>query len=156
MKLYIGITFFAIGLLLPLLALVVPFLGIPTLAETLLSAILIVGGPEVFLILGVVFAGKPTMTYIKKRFKSAIFDSPVSAMRHYLGIGCLVFSVLSSWIMMYIFVLTNWELSPEVTLILFGSIDLLFVVSFFIMGGPFLQKLMDLFTRESPASTQQR
>jgi len=145
-KFYLGVILFSIGMLLPLLALVVPFLGFSLLVKTLISAILVVGGPEVFIILGIVLSGKPTIDFIKSRFKSFFFSRPVSRTRHYIGITCMLFSIITSWVLMYFFVLTEMPVEEEVKLLCLGSIDLIFVISFFILGGPFFQKIANLFT----------
>ncbi len=145
-KFYVGMTLFCLGLFLPLLALIVPFLGFPLLVKVLLSSILVVGGPEVFMVMGVVFAGKPTIDFIKAKFKSLLLFKPVSRTRHYIGISCLLLSIIASWVLMYYFVLTEIPIKEEVKLLCLGSIDFIFVISFFILGGPFFQKIANLFT----------
>jgi len=145
-KFYAGVTLFCLGLFLPLLALVVPFLGFPLLVKVLLSSILVVGGPEVFIVIGVIFAGKPAIDLIKAKFKSLLLFMPVSRTRHYIGISCLLFSIIASWVLMYYFILTEIPINEKVKLLFLGSIDFIFVISFFILGGPFFQKLANLFT----------
>ncbi len=145
-KFYVGIILFCLGLFLPFLALIVPFLGISLLVKTVLAAIFIVGGPEVFMVLGVVFAGKPTINLIKAKFKSFFLFKPVSRTRHYIGITCLLFSIVAGWVSMYFLVLTDRPIGDEIKLLCLGSIDLIFIASFFILGSPFFQKLTNLFT----------
>ena len=145
LKFYVGLILFCVGLFLPLLGLVVPFLNLPVLTKTVITGMLVVGGPEIFMILGVVFAGKETMNFIKKRFKS-FFTKPVGRARHYTGVFMMLLSILASWSLTYFYLLTETATTDETKLLMIGCADLVFVASFFILGAPFWQKLTNLFT----------
>jgi len=145
-KFYVGLILFCIGIFLPLLAFIVPFLGFPVLVKTVITSILIVGGPEIFMILGVIFAGKETMKFIKGRFWSFFTTPSISKTRHYIGVAMILFSILANWVLAYLFILFESKIDEEMALILVGTADSIFVISFFILGIPFWRKLINLFT----------
>ena len=70
-KFYLGIAFLTMSCFLPLLGFVVPVLGLPLGLSSVVMALLMVGGPEIMIILVVIFLGKDVYNYIKK--KSLLF-----------------------------------------------------------------------------------
>ncbi len=66
-KFYTGVTVLVIGFLLPLLFPFVAYLDVSTEVRTLISGILLVGGPEVFSIIAIAIMGKSGYIYIKSK-----------------------------------------------------------------------------------------
>ena len=146
-KYYTGMTCMVLSLLLPLLGFVIPFIGLPVGVSAVLVGLLTVGGPEIMVILAVVFLGKQTFNYYKQKF-FALFKrtgpiKPVSSTRYYIGLVIL----FGSPTILYLNAYAPHLLPANDTYryyLLIGA-DLAFVLSFFILGGNFWEKFKGLF-----------
>jgi len=147
----LGLCIIAFGdVILPALCLVLPYLDLPTSVKVGLATIFLVGGPEVLTIVGVALAGKEGYAAFKaalrKIWKRIRPPQRVSPARYRLGVVVFVASGLPMWLLAYLRAVTALPLdNREVLWILIGS-DIVFLISFFIAGGEFWEKLKGLFT----------
>lgn len=136
---------FILCLIMPLLSLLVPILGLSKTSSALLIGGLVVGAPELFMVLAIALWGKSTFDYfITQVFGLFRFLAPaksVSSTRYYVGLTLLIISFFPSWILSYAPSLVND--TTRICIVL--SFDILFVISFFILGGNFWNKVRELF-----------
>jgi hypothetical protein len=148
-RFYAGMTAMALAVIMPLSALVVPVLGLSTTQSALLAGVLLAGGPEVLCILAVALLGKETFLYLAHRAKTAlrraVIDQPASRARYYAGLVV----ILLSWLPAYIYAYSP-ALLPQgnARIYLLAAMDLAFVVSVFLMGGEFWEKVRRIFVYE--------
>ena len=148
-RFYAGMTAMALAVIMPLCALVVPVLGLSATQSALLAGVLLAGGPEVLCILAVALLGKETFLYLAHRAKTAlrraVIDQPASRARYYAGLVV----ILLSWLPAYIYAYSP-ALLPQgnARIYLLAAMDLAFVVSVFLMGGEFWEKVRRIFVYE--------
>lgn len=146
-KLYIGGIIFIIGVLSPLL---IPFVTNSNLSvgfKTILSGLLALGIPEVFMIIAVAVMGKSGYEFLKGEFfgflKNFAPSDQVSLTRYRIGLILfslpILFGVLQPYLALYISFL------KEPSLYLTIGLDVFFIASFFVLGGDFWDKLSGLF-----------
>lgn len=152
----IGMVCIGLSIISPLLALFVPLLGLSAGVSATLVGVLLLGGPEVFLVLGAILAGKEAVQAIKSKvmslFKREGPPRPVSRARYNFGLILLVASLVATWILAYAGLVIDVELTQSTELIINAAIDAVVIVSFFILGEQFWEKLKRLFTWEPAAA----
>ena len=107
-----------------------------------------IGGPEVMIIIAAIFLGKETARYYKAKFldffKREGPPKPVSRTRYYIGLTLILASIIPIYIAGYIPPdIIPWTEEEKVFILL--SMDILFVISFFIAGPDFWEKIKSLF-----------
>jgi len=125
-----------------------------TALKATINGILLIGAPKVFLLVAIAIMGKPGFAYLKsllgRYFKRFAPAATVSPMRYRIGLILLVSVVLLSSIGDYL----SSRLLPvgrnHPHLVAFAG-DLLIVLSLFLLGGDFWDKLRALFSREAKA-----
>lgn len=148
---YVGLILFVLSLILPLLALViVPLLGVSPGISTLLYGLSIAGGPDLLLVAAAALMGKENLTYLLSKlggwFKNLVKWDQVTAKRYRLGVWLLVISVLTSLVLFYIFPSSLREGDqPGWGFYVTVGADILFIISFFVLGAEFWGKLRSLF-----------
>jgi hypothetical protein len=148
-RFYAGMVAMALAVIMPLCALVVPVLGLSTAQSALLAGVLLAGGPEVLCILAVALLGKDTFRYFTHRVTTAlrrvVIDQPASKARYYAGLVV----ILLSWLPAYIYAYSP-ALMPggDARIYLLAAMDLAFVLSVFLMGGEFWEKVRRIFVYE--------
>jgi hypothetical protein len=104
-RFYSGVTAMVLAVVMPLCALLVPVLGLPTAQSAVLVGVLVAGGPEVLCILAVALLGKDTFQYFthqaKSAFRRALIDRPASKTRYYLGLTIMLVSWLPAYLYAY-------------------------------------------------------
>jgi uncharacterized membrane protein len=144
-----GLAALILAMVMPLLALAVPFLGLSTATTTVLAGALVAGGPEVLCVLAVALLGKENFQHFvalgKKVAGDVILRVPASKFRYYFG---LVVSLLSC-LPLYLYGYAPGCL-PEgrIRIYILAGADLVFIASMFIMGGEFWGKLRRIFVWE--------
>ena len=148
-----GIVVLVVGWLSPLLVPVVVATDLPTEWKTVLSGLLMVGIPEVFTVAAVAILGKSGFNLIKERIfvflrKHGPADE-VSRTRYRVGLVMFVVPILFGWLAPYG---PDHMLGHEVQNLRVNVVmDLVFISSFFVLGGDFWDKLRALFLREAKA-----
>lgn len=150
-KYYTGMTCMVLALVLPLFGFLVPMLDLPILFSATIIGILTVGGPEIMVMLGAILLGKQTAYYYKEKFLALFKKKPgrpkrVSKGRYYFGLTLFFGSVLPLYL--YGFFPAVMPVDEELRYVILVSADLVFVLSFFILGGEFWEKIKNLFIWE--------
>lgn len=144
-RLFLGGAVFITGLFSPL---AIPLVTDSNLAiewKTMLSAMLALGIPEVFMLIAVAILGKQGFDYLKSYLWKAIRPADkVSSTRYRIGLVLFFTPLLFGWLHPYL----EWWI-PElgvyrVKLAIAG--DILFASSLFVLGGNFWLKLKLLFS----------
>jgi hypothetical protein len=148
---YLGLVLFVLSLILPFLALViVPLLGVSPGISTVLYGLSVAGGPDLILIGAAALLGKENLQYLFSKlgnwFKNLVKWDQVTHNRYRVGIGLLVISVLTGLLMFYIFPesLRQGDQPGWGFYVTVGA-DILFIISFFVLGAEFWGKLRALF-----------
>lgn len=122
--------------------------------KTTLNGVLLLGFPKLFLVLAVAIMGKPGFAYLKsligarlRRFAPA---ATVSPMRYRIGLILFIAVIVLSSMGPYI-VPESGSLRMQHPHFVAITGDLLLVVSLFILGGDFWDKLRALFVRDAKA-----
>ena len=148
---YIGLFLFVLALILPLLGLaIVPLLGLGQGVSTALIGITLVGGPDVILIGSAALMGKENLEYLFSKlggwFKRLVKWDEVSPGRYRTGVWLFWISILAGFAFFWLFpstLISAGKLGWGAYAI--GAADILFVVSFFVLGAEFWGKLRALF-----------
>ena len=136
-----------VGFLSPLLIPLVVSSNLSASLKTVVSGLLAFGIPEVFMLIAVVVMGKQGFEYIKNKVKNYIINlaprGTVSRTRY--RIGLVLF-----WVPIIIGILNPYltHISPifnDIPLWFHSGFDLLFLISLFVLGGEFWNKLNGLF-----------
>ena len=152
-RLIIGVAVWIIGWVLGVA--LIPVVNSTDLADglkTTLNGVLLVGFPKLFLVIAVAIMGKPGFAYLKSliasRFRRFAPAATVSPLRYRIGlilfVSIIVLSSVGDYLAADAFAMRKQH--PR-ALALAG--DLLLVVSLFILGGDFWDKLRALFIREA-------
>ena len=150
----IGMGLVVAGFLSPLGALVLPFIDLSTAMKATLGGAFLAGIPEVFTVAAIAVLGKPGFAYVKSRIMVLLrrYGSPkeVGPVRYYIGLTLWLIPAVYAWIIMYAppEVIPGF---PEYRVHMGLTIDLLFVFSFFVLGGDFWDKVRALFMYKAKA-----
>jgi hypothetical protein len=123
-----------------------------TALKATLNSILVIGFPKLFLVVAVAIMGKPGFAYLKSliaaRFRRLAPPATVSPTRYRVGLIMFVTLIVLGSIGPYIAhdLLPLRQEHPRLVAV---SGDLLLVVSLFVLGGDFWDKLRSLFIREA-------
>ena len=154
-RLALGGSILVAGLLCPLLVPLVTASGLPAGWKATLSGLLLLGIPEVFMLVAVAVMGKAGYAYLKAKalgFLKRHVAPPdtVGRTRYRIGLVLFVLPVLYGWLGPYVrHVLPDSDaggLWPHV-----GG-DLVFVTSLFVLGGDFWDKVRALFVHGARAT----
>jgi hypothetical protein len=154
-RLIIGVAVWLAGVALCLA--MIPFVqasGLATSVKATLSTFLLLGFPKLFLLVAVAIMGKPGFDYLKSliasHFRRVAPPAEVSPMRYRIGLILLVTVVVLSSLGDYVAsdLIALREEHPRLVAM---SGDLLLLVSLFLLGGDFWDKLRALFIRDAKA-----
>ena len=148
-RFYAGMAAMVLAVVMPLAAVFVPVLGLPTAQSAVLAGILLAGGPEVLCILAVALLGKDTFKYFAHKatnaFRRAVFERPASKTRYYAGLAI----ILLSWLPAYVYAYFPAAMpGGNARIYVLAGMDLAFVASVFLMGGEFWEKVRRIFIYE--------
>jgi hypothetical protein len=153
-RLKVGIALFALSIILPLAGIpAVAALGLSTTLTATISGALLVSA-EILGIFSIGVMGKPGFTYIKTRvsnfFKRYGPPARVSSVRYRIGLVMFCLPILFAWISVYISgVVPVLESNPVIWAL---SGDILLVISLFVLGGDFWDKIRALFVHDARAN----
>ncbi len=151
----LGMLCLAVSFISPLLALGVPLLGLGKTASATLVGALLVGGPEVFLILGAALAGQEAREAIKSKVR-ALFGRktpgrPAGRGRYATGLVLLVAGNVFLLTVAYEPFLSGTIITQDTRLYFDLLGDLIIITGFFLLGEQFWEKMKRLFTCEPEA-----
>jgi hypothetical protein len=144
-----GIVFIS-GFLSPLLIPLVTSSAIHSGWKVTLAGLLAFGIPELFMIIAACIAGKEGFQFIKSKifevFKYAVPDR-VSKVRYKIGLVLFVIPLLLAWLLPYFAFHIPFY---EDNLYLINALgDVMMLVSLFVLGGDFWDKLRSLFIQDA-------
>jgi hypothetical protein len=153
-RLWLGVGVFAFGWILALT--IVPFVtgsDLPTSAKATLTTLLVVVCPKILLIAAIAILGKPGFAYLKgvimAFFRKVGPPAEVGIWRYRIGLVMFFLPFLFTLILTYFgHVLPGGQKASP--LYLKGG-DAMQVLSLFVLGGDFWDKLRSLFVREAKA-----
>jgi hypothetical protein len=152
-KLKLGLAMFIVSMLIPLLGIpIITGLSLSTTLTTTISGAMLMAG-EVLGVSSIAVMGKPGFAYIKARVAGIIkqYGPPqtVSRKRYSIGLFMFLLPILFGWTMPY-----AAEYIPglsEHLLIYALTGDIILIISLFVLGGDFWDKLSSLFIYDAKA-----
>jgi len=147
-----GIVFVS-GFLSPLLIPYVISLDLSTTLTSIISGLLAIGVPELFMLIAVAILGKDGFQYLKQKifrlFRKYGPPDTVSLRRYRLGLILFSVNLIAAFILPYIMDVIPFLKNNLLLIIISG--DSILVISLFILGGDFWDKLRSLFIYSSRA-----
>jgi len=149
----LGLTILIVGWLSPLLIPIVTRTSLATEWKTIISGLLAVGIPEMFTVAAIAVMGKSGFNLIKERifsfFKKHGPPDRVRPTRYRIGLVMFVLPMVFGWLGPYgAHKIPGYE-THRFVVSLIG--DLMFVASFFVLGGDFWDKIRSLFIHRARA-----
>ena len=142
----LGMFFFILGWICPLFIPVVTTADIEAETKTLLSGLLLVGAPELFSFISIIILGKAGFNLLKQKafalLRRAAPSAQVSRFRYRVGLFMIMLHVINAQFIFYAPDMIPGYMEHRLTINL--TADLLFVVTLFVLGGDFWEKLRAL------------
>lgn len=146
-RLIAGAVVFMAGFLMPLLVPVVARMNIPVGLKTTISGLLLLGIPELFMFITIAIMGKEGYNFLKAKvfevFRKYGPPQQVSRLRYRIGLLMFCLPLAVGWLLPYFDHLLpdfeNYELYINI-----GG-DILLLISLFVLGGEFWDKIRSLF-----------
>ena len=144
--------------------LILPFLPVSKVTAVSLATGLLVSSEIAFLI-SVALLGKPFVQLIKSKIKGFIFRKkgdaplkPVGRLRHRVGITMLLAASIVPYFLTEIALALNFVEKYGHTLLIGLLVvgDLMFIASFFVLGGEFWGRFKQLFQWAGQTATEER
>ena len=146
-RLISGGTVFISGFLAPLFIPVVTGSNLSTEWKTILSGMLAVGIPEIFMLIAIAILGKQGFDYLKSHLWKAIRPADkVSTTRYRIGLILFFTPLLLGWLHPYLEMWIPDLTAYQLKLAIAG--DIVFAFSLFVLGGGFWLKLKSLFSND--------
>ena len=156
-RLIIGGIVFGVGFLSPLLIPLVIASSLSAGIKALLSGLLALGIPELFMIIAAAILGKPGFSYLKQKifgwFRKFGPPDKVSLARYRMGLLFFSLPLISGFFIPYLLNIVPFLKENLIYFIITGDMMLLF--SLFILGGDFWDKLRSLYIYDSKVSIRQ-
>lgn len=158
MKLYLGIFLLVLSGGIPFLGIWIAGLNLPLAIKGSIIGLLTVGAPEVLAIAAVALLGKEAFDLLIEKLKTfggrLLPQGSVGRTRYTLGLTLFVATFIPSYITAYAPNIISSDAHVRLAVII--TADLLFVVSLFLLGGDFWDKLRSLFVYEAKATFPER
>lgn len=146
-RLVTGTIVFVTGFLMPLLVPVVARMDLSVGLKTTLSGLLLLGIPEIFMLITVAILGKDGYNFLKSKIlillKKHGPPQEVSKTRYRIGLIMFCIPLCIAWILPYIDHHLPQFKNYEIYLNVGG--DILLLLSFIVLGGEFWDKIRSLF-----------
>ncbi len=147
-RLICGFVVLILSVITPFFIPLILLLPLSVAAKTLISGVLLFGVPEVGILLAIVILGNEGFIYLKSRLffwlKQTASTTKISRTRFHIGITMFSIALILGFLIPYLYVflpLSMQQYPSRYTLIL----DIFFLISVFILGGNFWNKLRSLF-----------
>ena len=148
-----GFVIFIVSIVWPVFMPVLLVFGVSTGAVAKISGILVVGA-EVLLVAAAALTGKEGFAYIKQRvfglLKSYGPPETVSASRYKIGLIMFTVPLLFAFLAPYLGKIVQLQIAGKIFLAIAGDLSLL--ISLFVLGGDFWEKLRALYVHGAVAS----
>jgi len=116
-----------------------------------LSGLMVIGIPQLLTGISIVIVGKEGFTFLKQKFfsilKKSLPPDHVSKTRYYIGLIMFTLPLLMAWALPYTSEYIPFYESYKYHISIGG--DFLLLISFFVLGGNFWDKLRSLFVYRS-------
>ena len=152
-RLRIGVLVFIAGFAAPAAIPLIAASTLPMIWKTILSGALAVGVPEVMMVAAIAIMGKAGFAQLKQRLGRLMrqYGPPqhVGPARYRIGLVLFFLPLLVGWLGVYV-----WHLVPgfeKHAMFWFIGGDVMFIASFFVLGGEFWDKTRALFIHEAKA-----
>ncbi len=150
-RLMVGGGVFVVGQLAPLTIPLVANSPLPAAWKTALSGLLLLGVPEIAIVLAVVILGKAGFDALKSKLfgslKETLLPGEVSRRRYYFGLVLFLIPVFFGWAAPYFQELLPGLTQRRLAFAIVGDVTL--IVALCTMGGQFWDKLRALFRYEA-------
>lgn len=147
-KIFCGLAVFIVAILSPLFIPLIIQLDISPELKAIISGFLVFGLPEIGILLAVAILGKDGFVYLKSRLlfwlKRTVISTGVSRFRYRFGIILFSTTFFISFLIPYINYFSTAPVQKNHYYLNF-LLDFLFLISLFILGGNFWDKLRSLF-----------
>ena len=146
-RLILGGVILVVGFMSPLLIPLVTGTDWSIGIKTTLSGLLAFGIPEVFMLIAIAVLGKQGYEFLKAKalryLKQFAPSDSVSLVRYRIGLVMFSFPLLAAWVQPYLG--HYFSFFTELPLWSYMLGDIIFLTSFFVLGGDFWDKLSGLF-----------
>ncbi|HJO94340.1 MAG TPA: transporter suffix domain-containing protein [Victivallales bacterium] len=136
LKSKIGIAFIILSFILPIFSFLVSMLNLPTYISGTLISVLVIGGPELCIIIGIMLAGKEAV----KNMKSKIFR-PAGKIRYMTGLIIFICCFFANLILIYLELTGIITMTGNTWLYVLPTLDILSILSILAMGPEFFLKI---------------
>jgi len=127
--------------------------GLPGKWKAALSGLLMLGVPELFMLIAVAILGKSGFNYIKRLIFSFLkrhaLPESVSPTRYIIGLVIFLIPILVGWVTPYASYVIPELITHKLIVGIVG--DLILIISLFVLGGEFWDKLRSLFIYDARA-----
>lgn len=153
-RIYGGGVIMIAGFMSPLLIPIIANLDISEELKVAVSGFLLVGIPEVFMLVAVAIMGKSGYEYLKKCLRRLLRRygpaERVGVLRHRVGLCMFVAPLLIGFLSPYVGDALPWYAQRELQIAI--ASDVVLVSSLFVLGGEFWDKLRGLFINDARIS----
>jgi hypothetical protein len=153
-KLFAGALIFIFGFLSPLFIPLVTTSDLPTGWKAVLSGLLALGIPELFMMIAVMVAGKEGFNYIRSRIfgflKKHGPPGMVGKTRYRVGLVLFLIPLFAGWLLPYFSQIISFYEANRFLISVTG--DIVLITSLFVLGGDFWDKLRSMFIYGAKAS----
>jgi hypothetical protein len=148
---YFGLAIFILGFASPLAIPLVLKTELSDSVKTAISGMLALGGPEILMIIAGVVMGKENLTALKQKiaswFRPLAPPTFVSKTRFFFGIILFSLCLLEGIVHLHWDGIIHWYADFALAYMIFWNV--LFLMSLYILGGDFFNRLIGLFTYRS-------
>jgi hypothetical protein len=150
-RMIVGGFVFILGIICPVFIPLVVVSGLPVGLISIISGLLAIGIPELLMIIAAAILGKPGFNYLKHWFRVMFrrYGPPgqVSRIRYTFGLVLFIFPLAIGLLMPYLMKEVHFFDEHYLMFTISGNVMLL--MSLFVLGGDFWDKLRGLFIREA-------
>jgi len=152
-RLHLGLIILIVGFLSPLSIPLVTASELAAKWKAIISGALAVGIPEVFSVVAIAVMGKAGFNYIKARIfgflKKHGPPDRVSRTRYHIGLAMFTLPILFGWLAPYVSPYVPGYAAHRLSVSIIG--DSILIVSLFVLGGDFWDKIRALFLPSAKA-----
>jgi hypothetical protein len=149
----LGVSIFGLAFCVPLLIPAIVASSLPSSWKATLSGALALGIPEVLMVLAAAVLGKSGFNYLKKRtfrlIKRYALPKSVSRTRYQIGLMLFILTLITGWLGPSFCLFMPCLEKTQLLVSALG--DIIFLISLFVLGGDFWDKLKSLFIYEVKA-----
>lgn len=150
-RLVVGAIVFITGFLAPLFIPLVTRSELSVAWKTTLSGLLMAGVPELFMVITVAILGKEGYQYLKNKVLGFLkkHGPPQRVSRRRYKIGIVMFSIPLVLALLFPYMIHHFHALEAVETYVHIGGDVLLLISLFVLGGEFWDKIRALFTYSS-------